>query len=40
MGSTRECQAILTLENLENTEYYLILDRLAGSVYKLIKNTT
>ena len=38
MGSTRECQAILTLENLEDTELNLILDRLAGSIYKLIKN--
>ena len=37
-GSLRECQAILTLEQLENTEAWSKLDSLGAHLYKLIRN--
>ena len=38
LGSVRECQAILILCDLERSKYWEILDRLAASLYKLIRN--
>ena len=38
MGSLRECQVILTLANLTNSEAGSVLDTLAAHLYKLIKN--
>ena len=37
LGSVRECQAILTLEGMEGTEEWNLLDRLGGSLYRLIE---
>ncbi|MEZ4754381.1 MAG: four helix bundle protein [Bdellovibrionota bacterium] len=37
LGSVRECQAILILEGLEQTEQWELLDRLAGSLFRLIE---
>ena len=36
-GSTRECQAIFALSELENTKAFRVLDALAAHIYKLIK---
>ncbi len=36
-GSLRECQAVLTLELLEDTEAWCLLDQLAAALYSLIK---
>jgi four helix bundle protein len=36
-GSVRECQAILTLAELEGTTSWGLLDSLAGHLYKLLK---
>ena len=38
MGSVRECQAILTLSELEASESFRLLDVLGAHLYKLIKN--
>lgn len=38
LGSVRECQAILILEGLEDSKHWELLDRLAGSLFMLIKN--
>ncbi|MEZ4753860.1 MAG: four helix bundle protein [Bdellovibrionota bacterium] len=38
LGSVRECQAILILEDMEGTEEWNLLDRLGGSLFKLIQN--
>ena len=38
MGSLRECQAILIIEQLETSEAWQDLDRLGAALYKLIKN--
>ena len=38
MGSLRECQAILILANLQSSTYWIELDLVAASLYKLIKN--
>ena len=37
LGSLRECQAILILENLENTNIWNTLDKLGAHLYKLIQ---
>ena len=38
LGSTRECQAILVLANLQNTPVWNTLDCLAAHLYRLIQN--
>ena len=40
MGSVRECQGILILAQLTNTNTWLALDALAAHLFKLIKNAT
>lgn len=40
MGSVRECQAILILCELEGSKYWELLDSIAASLYKLIRNAT
>lgn len=37
-GSVRECQAILTLANLETSQAWLKLDTIAAMLFKLIRN--
>ena len=37
-GSLRECQAVLTLAELESTQAWSVLDTLAAHLYRLIKN--
>ncbi len=37
-SSLREVQAIMLIENLDNTEHYNLLDKLAAHLYKLIQN--
>ena len=37
-ASMRECQAILMIEDLEDTEEFRLLDKLAACIYCLIKN--
>ena len=37
-GSIRECQAILILEGLENSELWELLDSVAAHTFKLIRN--
>jgi len=37
-GSVRECQAILILNDLQNSKYWTSLDKVAASLYKLIQN--
>jgi len=39
-GSVRECQAILTINNLQESEYWRKLDKVAASLYMLIKHAT
>ena len=39
-GSTRECQAIMMIEDLEDTEEFKLLDKLAASIFCLIKNAS
>ena len=39
-GSVRECQGLLTVEQLEDTEAFKTLDYLAGSLYCLIRKAT
>jgi len=36
-GSLRECQAILTLAEMENSQAWRMLDNLAAHLYKLIE---
>jgi len=36
-GSLRECQAILTLAEMENSQAWRVLDNLAAHLYKLIE---
>jgi len=36
-GSLRECQAILTLAEMENSQAWSALDNLAAHLYKLIE---
>ena len=38
MGSVREVQAILIINRLENSAYWTCLDKVAASLYKLIRN--
>ena len=38
LGSVRECQAVLILEEMEESKEWNLLDRLGGSVFKLIEN--
>ena len=38
LGSARECQALVTIANLTDTEAWKLLDSLAGHLYKLIRN--
>ena len=38
MASLRECQAVLTLENLESGTEWEVLDQTAASLYRLIQN--
>ncbi len=38
LGSLRECQAVLILENLKNSRIWIISDKLGGSLYRLIQN--
>ena len=38
LGSLRECQAILVINNLEQSVYWKSLDKVAASLYKLIQN--
>ena len=37
LGSVRECQAVLILEEMEESKEWNLLDRLGGSVYRLIE---
>ena len=37
LGSLRECQAILALENLQETEIWMLLDKLGVHLYRLIE---
>ncbi|MCB0317723.1 MAG: four helix bundle protein [Bdellovibrionales bacterium] len=37
MGSLRECQAVFMLEQLEDSEAWKILDKLAAHMYNLLK---
>ena len=37
LGSARECQAVLILEEMKDTEAWQLLDKVAASVYCLIK---
>ena len=37
LGSVRECQAILILQELEGTETWQTLDKLAAHLYRLIE---
>ena len=37
MGSLRECQAILQLEDLDSTSQWKKLDEVAAALYKLLK---
>jgi four helix bundle protein len=39
MGSVRECQAILILELLEDSDEWQTLDRLAAHLYRLMQRT-
>ena len=39
-GSVRECQAVLELANMENTEAAQILDTVAAANFKLIVSTS
>jgi four helix bundle protein len=39
MGSLRECQAILELEQINNPELTMLTDRLGAMLYKLTKKT-
>ena len=39
-GSVRECQSLLTVEQLEDTEVFKTLDYLAGSLYCLIRKAS
>ena len=38
-GSIRECQAILTIADLQGSEAWKLLDSLAAHLYRLIKNS-
>ena len=38
LGSLRECQAILTLEQLEETNSYKLADKVGAHLYKLTRN--
>ena len=38
LGSARECQAALILENLQTTDAWKLLDKLAAAIYWLIRN--
>ena len=38
-GSIRECQAVLMLEQMEDTPIWSMLDILAAHIYKLIQNS-
>jgi len=37
MASLRECQGVLLIEQLENTEAGKLADRLGGAIHQLIK---
>jgi len=39
MGSLRECQALLLLENLNETTANQVLDSIGAQLYRLIQNT-
>ena len=39
LGSIRECEAILILENINDTKLLDLLDHLGASVFKLLKNS-
>ena len=39
MGSLRECQAILILERLTDTEAWMVLDSLGAHLYRLIQRS-
>jgi four helix bundle protein len=39
MGSVRECQEILILEQMEESREWQILDRLAAHLYRLMERT-
>ena len=38
MGSVRECQAVLIISGREGSRYWTLLDKLAASLYMLIRN--
>ncbi|MCB0345761.1 MAG: four helix bundle protein [Bdellovibrionales bacterium] len=38
MGSLRECQAVLIIEELQNSAEWKVLDNLGAHLYKLIQN--
>jgi len=38
LGSVRECQALLIINDLQTSRYWFSLDKLAASLYKLIKH--
>ncbi|MBP9838502.1 MAG: four helix bundle protein [Proteobacteria bacterium] len=40
LGSLRECQTILLIEQLDNTAQHKLLDKLAAHLYKLIQNAS
>ena len=37
LGSLRECQAILALENLQETEIWILLGKVGAHLYRLIE---
>jgi four helix bundle protein len=40
MGSLRECEAIIIMENLSDLDLLETMDRLGGSLFKLCKSNT
>ena len=38
LGSARECQGVLIIEDLEGSELWQMIDRTTASIYLLIKN--
>jgi four helix bundle protein len=39
LGSLRECQAILLVERMQESEEWELLDKLGAHIYKLIQNS-
>jgi len=39
LGSLRECQAVLTISDLEGSESWNVADKLGAHIYRLIQST-